>query len=74
MLFTSVLCVTWAASRKDAAARSCSCPAVAILLSYVAVAALRTCSWALVRGADSMVVCVAGGCSHGGRSFGEEEQ
>lgn len=55
---TSALCVSWVASWKAVAARSCSCPAVAMLLSNVAVAAVRTCSWALERGADSMVVVV----------------
>jgi hypothetical protein len=53
---TSALCVSCTASWKAVAAKSCSCPAVATRLSYVAVAAVRTCSWALVRAADSIVV------------------
>jgi hypothetical protein len=52
---TSSLCVSWAASWKAEAASSCSAPAAAMLFPYVAVAAFRTCSWALLRGAESMV-------------------
>ena len=66
----SALCVSCEASWKKMAAWSCSSPAVAILLLRVAVCALRTCSWALVRCADSIVhaqeasqhVCPRCGC------------
>lgn len=60
----SAFWVSWAASRKAEAASSCSWPAVAMLLPYVAVAAFRTCSWARVRLADSMGQ--AGGRGHVG--------
>ena len=56
----SGLDVSRAASWKRRAAVSCSWPAVAMLWANVAVAALRTWSWAAVRGADSMAACWGG--------------
>ena len=57
-IHTSALWVSWMASWNAVAAKSCSCPAMATLLSNVAVAAVRTCSCALVRAADSMLLVI----------------